>query len=53
MSVLKTERVPVMFDTDRLRKVDDYSFENRIRTRAEAIRQLIDKGLNASQSETK
>lgn len=53
MTALKTERVPVMFDTDRLRKVDNYRFENRIGTRAEAIRKLIDEGLTASNIETK
>ncbi|MDX0622433.1 hypothetical protein GOD54_21265 [Sinorhizobium medicae] len=41
----KTERVPIMFDPALLRRVDDYSSQHRIRTRAETIRQLVTKGM--------
>ncbi|MCF3642998.1 ribbon-helix-helix domain-containing protein [Rhizobium sp. TRM95111] len=47
----KTERVPIMFDPSLLQKLDDYSFQNRIRTRAEAVRRLVAKGIE--QEETK
>lgn len=47
----KTERVPVMFDRPLLKAVDDYSFSNRIRTRAGAIRELIKAGLEARDME--
>lgn len=36
-----------------LEAVDDWGFSNRIRTRAEAIRQLIHLGLDAAQPQTK
>ncbi|MDH6265352.1 hypothetical protein M2360_000733 [Rhizobium sp. SG_E_25_P2] len=41
----KTERVPVMFDRGLVERIDEYSYLNRIRTRAEAIRHLINVGL--------
>lgn len=50
---LKTERVPVMLEPSILRKIDDLRFANRIGSRSEAMRQLIHKGLNASNVETK
>lgn len=43
----KTERIPIMFDRPLLEKVDEFSFSNRIRTRAGAIRELIKAGLEA------
>jgi metal-responsive CopG/Arc/MetJ family transcriptional regulator len=48
---LKTERVPIMFDPALLRRIDDYSFQNRIRTRAETIRQLVTKGMGEDAKE--
>lgn len=39
--LLKTERIPIMFDPELLEKLDNYSFDNRIRTRAETVRRLI------------
>jgi len=47
---MKTERVPIMFDPEMLKRLDDYSFENRIRTRAEAVRSLIIKGMTADET---
>jgi hypothetical protein len=34
-------------DADLLRRIDDYRYENRIPSRSEAMRQLIEKGLQA------
>jgi hypothetical protein len=45
---LKTERVTLMMTTSDLKRLDDWSFEMRIRSRGEAIRRLIDLGLNVS-----
>jgi len=33
-----------------LDRIDDYRFENRINSRSEAIRQLIEAGLNATET---
>jgi hypothetical protein len=44
----KDQRVPVMMTASELKAVDDWSFARRIRSRGEAIRQLIDLGLKAS-----
>lgn len=41
MAGVKTERVPIMFEKGIVEKIDDYSYENRIRSRSEAIRQLV------------
>lgn len=46
-SASKTERVPIMFDRELLSKLDDFSFTNRIRTRSEAIRLLVERGVSA------
>lgn len=45
MSELKSERVPVMFEPSLLRRVDDYRFDNRMGSRAKALRQLVEVGL--------
>jgi hypothetical protein len=39
---LKTERVQLMMTPSEVKAVDDWSFENRIRGRAEAMRRLIE-----------
>lgn len=52
MEGAKTERVPIMFDPQLVKLVDDFGFENRIRTRAEVVRTLVRKGLEAAK-ETK
>ena len=51
MSRSRTERVPVMFDKDLVKRIDDYSFRNRIRTRSEAIRRLISQSLICEENE--
>jgi metal-responsive CopG/Arc/MetJ family transcriptional regulator len=48
----KTERLPFMCEKNLLDEIDNYSYSNRIRTRAEAIRRLIKVGLQAAAPET-
>lgn len=43
----KDQRVPIMVTARELAAIDDWMFSNRVRTRAEAIRQLIARGLDA------
>jgi hypothetical protein len=42
---LKNVRLPLMVTASEARAIDDWRFRNRIATRAEAIRQLIELGL--------
>ena len=39
-------------DSDLLARIDDFRFENRIASRSEAIRRLIEKGLKTLEAET-
>lgn len=39
------EKVLLNLSTTLLKKIEDFQFENRISSRSEAIRQLIEKGL--------
>lgn len=48
---LKSERVTTMMTPSEVRIVDDWSFEQRIRSRGEAIRRLIELGLAAAKRE--
>jgi hypothetical protein len=41
------ECVPVMFTKQELAVIDHYRFERRIRTRAQAVRELLRRGLIA------
>ncbi|NTI27131.1 hypothetical protein [Rhizobium rhizogenes] len=50
---LKTERFVFMLEKSTVDAVDDWGFSNRLRSRAEALRQLVHKGLAASEAETK
>lgn len=43
---LKDQRVAVMLTPSELAAIDDWSFSQRIRSRGEAIRQLIQAGLD-------
>jgi metal-responsive CopG/Arc/MetJ family transcriptional regulator len=52
-SELKTERFVFMLEKSTLEAIDEWSFEKRVRTRAEVIRQLIQLGLEASKEQTK
>ena len=45
----KTVRFPMMMEPGMVEKIDNWSFENRVRTRAGAVRRLIMKGLAAEQ----
>jgi len=38
-------KILITFDDDLLKRIDDYRFENRINSRSEAIRRLIEEGL--------
>lgn len=40
-----TVRVHLILDADEVQAIDDFSFEHRIRTRSEAMRVLIRRGL--------
>lgn len=42
---LKTERIQLMMTPSEVKAIDDWSFEYRIRGRAEAMRRLIEIGL--------
>jgi metal-responsive CopG/Arc/MetJ family transcriptional regulator len=41
-------KILITFDDDLLTRIDDFRFGNRINSRSEAIRRLIDEGLKAS-----
>ncbi|MDO9528918.1 MAG: hypothetical protein Q7J27_07150 [Syntrophales bacterium] len=43
--------VTMVFDEELLRRVDDYRYGNRIPTRTEAIRQILEKGLKEIEKE--
>ena len=47
----KDKRVPLVMRLPSLKAIDDWSFERRIRSRSEAIRQLVALGLKASAEE--
>ena len=48
---LRSERVTTMMTPSELKAVDDWSFQQRIRSRGEAIRRLIELGLQAVQQQ--
>lgn len=48
----KDQKLIIMVSKEQLDQVDDYRFKNRIHSRAEAVRQLIDKGLSDTIKET-
>lgn len=47
----KNVRLPVMVTKAEAEQIDDWRFKNRVATRAEAIRQLIQAGLQAAQQQ--
>ncbi len=49
----RDEKVPVLFTPTELKELDDWSFDQRIRSRGEAIRQLIKLGMEASKARQK
>ena len=44
-SARRTERLQLMLDDEELTRIDDWRFDNRIPTRAAAIRELIRRGM--------
>ena len=44
---MKTERITTMMSPGEVQALDDWAFANRIRSRSEAIRRLIEAGLKA------
>jgi len=52
MSIMPTEKPKIIFviKEDLLKRIDDFRFENRINSRSDAIRRLIEKGLTALDS---
>ncbi|MCH8683877.1 hypothetical protein [Pedomonas mirosovicensis] len=48
-----TTRKLVSLSHEKVREIEGYRFENRIKTESEAIRRLIDLGLEASKREQK
>lgn len=53
MTTQKPQVLLTFTDESLLNKIDDYRFDNRINTRSEAIRQLIEIGLKQDQTKTK
>lgn len=43
-------KIILVMEDDLLRRIDDYRFENRINSRSEAIRRLIEAGLDLPES---
>ncbi len=41
----KDQRIAVMMSTSEVKRLDDWAFEKRIRSRGEAMRQLISMGV--------
>lgn len=41
----KTEKIMIIVSKEWLQRVDDFRFKNRLNSRSEAIRRLVDKGL--------
>lgn len=50
---LKTQRIQLVMSPAEVKAVDDWSFEARIRGRSEAIRRLIELGLEAAKKANK
>ena len=44
----KTERIGLVLSEEDLKEIDDWSWDERIRSRSEAIRRLIRLGLDAA-----
>ena len=43
----KTIRIPVLMTPSELNALDDWAFANRVRSRGEAIRRLVEAGIRA------
>jgi hypothetical protein len=44
-------RVPLLLTPEEAKRLDDWQFSNRLRTRSDAIRRLIELGLLAAKAE--
>ena len=49
----KNPVITLVLTDDLLKRVDDYRYENRIPTRAEAVRKLLEKGLKGMKEKEK
>jgi hypothetical protein len=47
----RTERLQVLLSTDELAAIDEFRFQNRMRNRAAAVRELLRLGLTAAKRE--
>ena len=47
----RTEKLQLMLDLEELKAIDDWRFENRLPSRAAAIRELIRRGLISNEFE--
>ena len=52
---MPTEKPKIIFvaDNELIERLDDFRFENRINSRSEAIRRLMDEALNKYEKKTK
>ncbi len=46
-SLKRTEKLQIMLDDEELKAIDDWRFENRLPSRAAAIRELLRRGLKS------
>lgn len=46
------QKLIIQVSKELIEQVDDYRFKNRIQSRAEAVRQLLEKALGGSKKET-
>lgn len=53
MSSMPADKPKIIFamEEDLLKRIDDYRFENRVNSRSEAIRRLIEEGLKKHREE--
>jgi metal-responsive CopG/Arc/MetJ family transcriptional regulator len=49
----KKPQILLVVDDDLFEKIDDYRFENRINSRSEAVRRLIEEGLKKQKKKPK
>lgn len=46
-------KILFVMDKELLRRIDDFRFDNRINSRSDAVRQLIEAGLNVKKQKSK
>lgn len=47
--VRRTEKVQIMLNDDEIKVIDDWRFQNRLPSRAAAIRELLSRGLQTTE----